>query len=206
MKYLLTITLCLLTILCNIARAQVSLGFKGGLNIGRFLGPGVIRGASSLTGGNVGIFENVEVSRITIVQIQESISWEGENFNNPLTNGSFKFTYFNLPIIIQQKIYAGLFAETGPQIGLLLSAKQTITTGDPNQPSGPITSDYSNSVKSLNFGWDFGFGYEFLKLLSLEFRYNLGISNLGSKPNESKYRNSVLSFNLSFKLAAKKNK
>jgi len=180
----------LLLLIGYIGHAQSSFGFKGGVNLGKFTGPGVIAGASTLTAGNIGVYDNIAFASTTSLQIELSVSWEGEKYNNPINYGSFKFAYLNLPVLIHQKIAAGLFAETGPQVGLLLGATNT---------NDGTTSDYSSQVTSISFDWDFGIGYKFSRMLALDARYNLGISNLGSSiATDRDYRNGFFSFNIFF--------
>lgn len=187
-------------LLVHFCKAQTAFGLKGGLNIGSFTGPGVVDGASSLTAGNIGIFENTPLSKSESLAVEMSVSWEGENFNSTLRQsmGSFKYTYLNIPVLFRKNIVAGLFAETGPQFGLMLSAKSIITGtafyNGTNQPT--VTSDFSGNVNSLNFGWDFGLGYQVSKMFAVGARYNLGLTNLGSNSGAASYKNSVFSFNL----------
>jgi Outer membrane protein beta-barrel domain len=191
-SYMKTVLLALSLLLSYSGQAQSTFGFKGGLNICKFTGPGVIEGASTLTAVNFGLFDRFSIARTTSLQVELSVSGDGESFNNSINNvtssGSFHFTYLDLPLLIHQKIVRGLFVETGPQVGLLLGANLT-TNG--------ITSDYTSQVTSLDFCWDFGIGYKFSKLLALNMRYNAGISNLASPTTYQRpYRDGVFSLNI----------
>lgn len=125
-------------------------GFKGGLNISRFADPGTISGASALVAGNFGIVNKNQVNSIISIQKELSASWEGEKCSNAIAYGTFNFTYLNLPILARLKLGEALYAETGPQFGLQLSAKVTSTA---NQGSNQILSD----IISINlFAFPFG--------------------------------------------------
>jgi hypothetical protein len=165
-------------------------------------------GASALYAGNVGLFGNGPIAQNLNLQIELSASLEGENYlyadANTSLDGSYKFTYLNLPVLLQPRIYKGLYAETGPQFGLLLNAtSQANYSGfsSSGTPGFTSSSDYSSYVKTLAFGWDFGLAYKFSSLIAINARYDLGIVGLGSKQaypnnNHPNYRNSVFSFNL----------
>jgi hypothetical protein len=148
-----------------------------------------------------GVFINAPISKQVNLQVEPSVSWEGETFDSySVTNshGSYNFRYINIPILFHKYVVAGLFAETGPQVGVKLSGKSVITYYPfTNVPTGAITTDFSDKLSSFNFGWDFGLGYQFSKLLAVGARYNLGLTNLGSSAYPQKsYKNSVFSFNL----------
>lgn len=78
----------------------------------------------------------------------------------------------------------------------LLSAKQVNTGTDSYEPAGTTTFDYGNSVKSNSIGRDFGLGYSISKIIAVDGRYDLGITNVGAVPGEPAYRSSVFSFNI----------
>lgn len=178
------------------SQSQSLFGFKGGVNICRFTGPGVINGASDLVAANIGVYDNTPVAKNTSIQVELSLSWEGERFDQSEESGSFKFSYLNLPVLIQQKIAGGLFAETGPQIGLLLTATLNKTVSSPFEPSISTSGGYSDNLRTYNFSWDIGLGYKFSKMFAVDARYNIGLTNLGA--DQLVYKNSVLSFNVLF--------
>lgn len=176
--------------------AHAQFGFKGGLNISRFVGPGAIPGASDLVAGNFGIVNKNRVNPFVSIQEELSVSWEGEKFNNAIDYGSYNFTYLNLPILARLDVGGGLFAETGPQFGLQLSAKVTWTS-NPGAFQITNTTDYSSQTNAFNFGWIFGLGYQLTKWGGVDARYDLGITSLASRDlHEQAYRSSVISIGL----------
>jgi hypothetical protein len=182
--------------LCIGSAAHAQFGFKGGLNISRFVGPGAIPGASDLTAGNFGIVNKNRITPVVSIQEELSVSWEGEKFNNAIDYGSFNFTYLNLPILARLDLAGGLFAETGPQFGALLSAKVT-STSNPGAFQTITTTDYSSQTASFNFGWIFGLGYQLTKWGGFDARYDLGITSLANHDlHEQAYRSSVISIGL----------
>jgi hypothetical protein len=189
----LSVTLMLSLFIGRTAHAQF--GFKGGLNISRFVGPGTIAGASDLTAGAFGIVNKNRVNPVVSIQEELSVSWEGEKFNNTIAYGSFNFTYLNLPVLARLDVAGGLFAETGPQFGLQLSAKLTYANPLPYQITS--TTDYSSQTAGFNFGWIFGLGYQLTKWGGIDARYDLGITSLANgDAHEQAYRSSVISIGL----------
>ena len=72
--------------------------------------------------------------------------------------------------------------QTGPQVGILTSAKFENNSG--------VESSMKSIVKSSDFGWSFGAGYLTSSGLGVDARYNLGISNI-RKPNDFEVNNRV---------------
>jgi hypothetical protein len=191
----LTLSLTLLLSLCIGRTAHAQFGFKGGLDISRFVGPGTISGASDLVAGNFGIVNKNRVTPILSIQEELAVSWEGEKFNNANDYGTLNFTYLNLPILARLDVARGLFAETGPQFGLQLSAKLTYT--NPLPYPNTSTTDYSSQTTAFNFGWIFGLGYQLTKWGGIDARYDLGITSLANHDlHEQSYRSSVISIGL----------
>jgi hypothetical protein len=191
----LALSVTLMFTLFNGRTAHAQFGFKGGLNISRFAGPGTIAGASSLTAGNFGIVNKNRVNPFVSIQEELLVSWEGEKFNNAIAYGSLNFTYLNLPVLARLDVAGGLFAETGPQFGLQLSAKLTYTNPLPYQITS--TTDYSSQTVTFNFGWIFGLGYQLTKWGGFDARYDLGITSLANRDLHAEaYRSSVISIGL----------
>jgi hypothetical protein len=154
------------------AEAQLSFGPKAGLNIAKL----TISNTTDYTYGSVvrfygGGFANYKLSDQFAAQIEILYSGEGEK-GKILANGAtdnIKIGFLNIPILFQYISPFGIYAETGPQAGFLLS----ITEATGNNASESIKQYY----KSLNFSWDFGLGYKLEKYvpgLGINARYALG--------------------------------
>lgn len=71
----------------------------------------------------------------------------------------------------------GLSLQAGPQIGFLLSAKGK-TEASAMGLSIEEEEDVKDEFKGLDFGLNFGAGYELENGLGFDVRYNLGLSNI----------------------------
>jgi hypothetical protein len=77
--------------------------------------------------------------------------------------------YLNVPVLLKYNHESGFFAETGPQIGFLMSAKVS---------GGGVSMDVKSDYKSTDFSWAFGVGYLIKSVnAGIDVRYNLGLSN-----------------------------
>ncbi len=53
-------------------------------------------------------------------------SGQGAKFSDSLVTGKLNYGYLNVPVLFKYQHASGLFAETGPQVGFLLSAKEKV--------------------------------------------------------------------------------
>jgi hypothetical protein len=107
------------------------------------------------------------------------------------------FSYVNIPLIVKLYTIAGINLQVGPQIGLLTSAESE----DYNISNGQITkADIKDDLKktdvslALGVGWDLPFG------LSIDGRYNWGLSDINSGAATSSVKNQVWQFSVGYKL------
>jgi len=108
--------------------------------------------------------------------------------------------YFNIPILVQYNHSSGFFAHTGPQIGLLLSAKSKYKDQLPSiggvgddEPGGVISgsTDIKSFMNKAVISWALGAGYLHESGFGVNVRYNRGLSNSLSKNNDGKGTSSV---------------
>lgn len=168
MKSLMILGLSLLTM--QIAKSQVKFGIKAGFNFSNLAisGENVTSLAESKSDFNVGALANVNISETFILQPELVYSGQGSDVKN--SSGKLNYGYLNIPVLLKYQFAMGFFIETGPQLGILLSAKFKTDSS---------TLDQKNIVKSSDFAWVFGFGYKIPVVnLGLDFRYNLGLTNI----------------------------
>jgi len=99
----------------------------------------------------------------------ESYQSNGANVTGVVTENRLE-----IPLLIQYQIIDGLFAETGPQAGFLLSAKGKYS----NDPS---TLNFASNTNSFLFSWCIGAGYKLKTLvpgLGLEIVFAPGLSQV----------------------------
>ena len=172
---------------------EVAIGIKAGPNFAKLdANSSVATNYSSRTGWHAGAFVLFRGERIGF-QPEIVFSQQGSKFDysgNPDLKSNF--SYVNIPLIFKLYTIAGLNLQVGPQIGFLTKAEWETPTG---------TEDVKNDLKStdislgLGVGWDLPFG------LSVDARYNLGLSdNASSGAPVSEIKNQVIQISAGFKL------
>jgi hypothetical protein len=151
------------------ANAQIQFGVKAGANLASLNGSGVT-GAKTKLDFNAGILASIKVPGS--FSIQPEVIYSGQGAKLTSFNGleeKVNLGYINVPVLLKYHFPLGLFAETGPQFGFLLSAKSKI---------GSTSADYKSYVNSTDFSWAFGVGYMIpIVKLGVDARYNLGITD-----------------------------
>lgn len=157
------------------AKAQIQFGVKAGANFAN-LRVSPSQDGFSLSNKidfNGGVLVNIPLVSKLSLQPEVVYSGQGSKFSESGFDGKYNFAYVNIPVLVKYKIAAGFFAETGPQFGILASAKVK---------EGSTSTDVKSSVKSTDFAWALGVGYNLPFNLGIDVRYNLGLSNI-SKDN-----------------------
>nr|WP_314839892.1 porin family protein [uncultured Flavobacterium sp.] len=184
---------------------EAKFGIKGGLNLATFAGDTDGLDLKSKAGLNVGGFVEVKLSEKVSLQPELLYSMQGaktDDFevvvDNQIYTGdvSINLSYLNIPVMMKYYAAEKFNLEVGPQIGFLLSAK-TVAKVNSNEAE----EDVKDNFESVDFGLNFGAGYDFTKNISAGLRYNLGLANIGKTEagDDSKITNSVLSLSLAYK-------
>ena len=183
---------------CNI-QAQTNMSFGGsvGLNItSASYSPDLPSSVSksSKTGFRVSGIMELGFIPMFALQIEPTYATGGVKLSGPIfrtqlgqaVNGTVtsKTSYFQIPILLKLRIpVAGPvspYVVAGPDIGFLMSAKET------DEPTGyqSSESDIKDQLKSLNLALDFGagVGYKLVPTTTVTFdvRYSLGLSDIAS--------------------------
>jgi hypothetical protein len=183
MKKLFMIAVCFAA-MTSIYAQTVQFGIKGGVNIADMK---VDDGTDLDARGSfhVGGLAHIHVSRQFAVQPE--IYYSGQGAKEP--GAVYRFNYLNVPVLLQYMTGGGFRLQTGPQLGILLSAKD-------EDPGEGITYDVKNSLNDVDFAWSFGAGYKFPGSgFGIDARYNLGITNI-SESEVTEYRNRVFQVGL----------
>ena len=148
--------------------AQIQFGIKAGANFSSLIGSDA-NGSGIKVGFQGGALVAIPIASSFSLQPEVNYSIQG---NKSIPDGgayNLKETYINVPVLIKYKRASGFFAETGPQIGFLLSANISGGTG-----SGDVRSVY----KPADLSWAFGLGY-FVKSVNagIDARYNIDLTN-----------------------------
>jgi hypothetical protein len=171
-----TALLALLSIVVTQAQ-QTNFGLKLGYNSSSVeIDNGTDFDAKS--GFHVGGLAHVHLTDQWAVQPEVVYSMQGgERPNNKL-----KLNYINVPVLAQYMFRGGFRLQTGPQLGFLVSAEQELND---------VEFDVDDSFDGIDFSWSFGAGYLSSSGLGIDFRYNLGVSNI-SDDNDFEASNRVI--------------
>jgi hypothetical protein len=166
-----------------IGQAQINFGIKAGANFTKFSGDDAKLEDISpkfRTGFAGGGLVNIGLGETFSVQPEVLYSMEGSVYKADGETATYKTDYINVPVLLQYNNPSGFYAETGPQVGFLMSAKGSY---------GGVSVDIKDSFKKINFSWGLGAGYKLSNGLGIGARYNLGLANIASnsdsEPGES---------------------
>jgi hypothetical protein len=171
-------------ITCLSANAQIQFGVKAGANFSTLTGSDA-NGVKTKVGFQGGVLAGIPLAGSFSLQPEVNYSMQGAKATEVGMDYTLAQNYLNVPVLFKYKHESGFFAETGPQIGFLMSAK---VTGDGTNVN--VKSDY----KSTDFSWAFGVGYLVKSInAGIDARYNLGLTNneAGSSSSNGTVKNSV---------------
>ena len=178
----------------SVSAQETRFGVKAGVNLSNLTGDA--EDAKSLVGFQVGGFAEIKLTEKFAIQPEVLFSTQGAKFEGTDGDSDYntKLNYINVPVLAKYFVTEAFTVEAGPQIGFLVSAKD----------DGEDTKDY---YKSVDFGFNFGAGYNFTENLSLGLRYTLGLSSVADTPDEFEdfgfgditVRNSNLALALAYK-------
>jgi hypothetical protein len=206
----------------GITQAQeIKFGAKVGLNASTLTGD--IEDAKMLIGAHLGGFVEIKLTDKFSFQPELLYSMQGAKTEYTETFSSFGETeketyeekirlgYLNLPLMFKFYATDKFSIEAGPQIGFLMSAKYdidyTYVLIDDSDGSiidsysdGVKGEDYKDYVKSIDFGFNFGLGYEFTENVGANVRYNLGLSDINDiSGSDQKIGNGVFQLSIGYK-------
>ncbi|MCV9934171.1 PorT family protein [Flavobacterium sp. LS1R47] len=203
------ITLSIIAVLAfGFANAQeVKFGVKAGMNLSTWTGDTEGVDLKSKVGFNGGGFVAIQFSEKLTLQPEVLFSTQGVKVDNVegdvnganyMGNVRFNLSYINVPVMVKYYVVKDFNIEVGPQIGFLTSA-ETVTKI--NGFNGKHKENVKEIFESVDFGLNFGAGYDFTENISAGVRYNLGLSNIAKteEGDNTKLKNSVFSLLVGFK-------
>ena len=205
----LAVALLVTAAVSSVQAQDIRLGFRVGVNYSDLAGNVNNQDTyDNKVGFLGGVMLNVPLAGDNFISLQPEVLYSQKGFANKPTEftgllgakqkreGSVNYNYLDVPVLL--KLNAGGFiAEAGPQYSYLLSASnQTKTTTTPSFGGTPTTTESQdkNDVSGLNrneLGYVAGVGYQADNGLSLNLRYNGGLSDF-VKGNSSTYFNGDL--------------
>ncbi|MBX2893955.1 MAG: PorT family protein [Cyclobacteriaceae bacterium] len=194
-KILLVILVGSLSYSLTHGQAQFAIGVKAGPNFAKIDGSSsAVENYKNRTGFHGGAFALIKLTKIGI-QPELLFSQQGSKVTFNSGDGEANFDYINIPIILKLYTVAGINLQVGPQFGFLSGGevKRTINGITTVQKA----KDYykgSDLSAALGLGWDLPFG------LTIDARYNLGLSKINGGQNSDESKNQVIQVSLGYKL------
>ena len=176
------------------AHAQIQFGVKGGVNFATQTGSDA-GDSKTLTNVNAGAFLGLGIA--PHLRLQPELVYSGQGASYDVSNGTEKFhaNYLNIPVLLKYTWPVGPYVETGPQLGFLLSAHESI--------NGNSTND-KNFYNTTDFAWVFGVGFKIPRSpVGIDLRYNVGIANVEDRNttgSNGSVRNNVLQLGITYVL------
>jgi hypothetical protein len=200
-------SLLLLSVLAGsatLANAQTtSFGIKAGASLTNLTGDGT-GDAKNLFGFHGGLVANFAVNDAFSIQPEVLYSMKGTKTEGSFPTYSVKLTsrlhYIDVPVLARVNA-GGLFFELGPQLGFLVAAKQKREVSGTG--AGTFDSDIKSSVRTVDFGYAAGLGYQLANGPGIGLRYNGGFIDTRNPSNSSSVRNSAFQLYLTYMFGGK---
>jgi hypothetical protein len=194
MKKLILFATLAIFVIAN-SNAQINFGAKAGVNFATITGD-MVDSFNSRTAFHVGFVAEIVISETFSFQPELLYSAQGADYSEEGFEdfeGTVKLDYLNVPLMAKFYVGEGFSVEAGPQIGLLLSAKDDYGDGE---------DDIKEYVKGTDFGVNLGVGYKMEGGLNFSARYNLGLSNDldvdDFEAEGAEYKNSVIQVSVGY--------
>ena len=175
------------------AQAGFRLGLKGGLN---FANVDTNFDTEARTGFHAGAIATIKLAKFA-VQPEIILSKQGTSFDFDGSDLESNYTYVNVPILAKLYLIGGLNLQAGPQFGFLASAKQDILDEAGNIEDCREVKDQLKGTDisvGLGAGWDLPFG------LTIDARYNLGLSDVSDQDGADDIKNQVFQISVGYRL------
>lgn len=181
------------------AQVQLAVGIKAGPNFAKIsTDANAQENYNNRTGFHGGAFLLIKATKIGI-QPEVLFSQQGSTVKINSQDYESNFSYVNIPIIIKLYTVAGINIQAGPQFGFVNSAEAPVLTA----PNTYTVQDVKARAKGSDVTAAFGLGWDLPFGLTIDARYNLGLSKIYDKAptNETaNAKNQVIQLSLGYKL------
>lgn len=121
---------------------------------------------------HAGVFFQIPFTSMLSLQPEILYSGEGSKFEFEGLESKTHLRYLAIPVMFQVHTPVGVHFETGPQLGVLIQAKNIMEKDGQEEQLKLATQ-----LKQTNFSWALGAGYK-IKNVGIGVRYTHGISNI----------------------------
>ncbi|MDO5655395.1 MAG: porin family protein [Flavobacteriaceae bacterium] len=155
----------------NVNTEALQLGVRAGYNLSNLNGD-KIQGVDtkSLSGFHIGLFTEFPVAPRFSIQPEVIYSTQGSKFEALGKEADLRLQYINVPVLAKVYLANGFNLQAGPQIGFL--------TGADWKEDGANDVDATDYLKGTDFGLLLGAGYKLAQGVTIDARYNMGLSNI----------------------------
>jgi len=191
-KFLLIVCVCVFAASFSYAQ-DLKFGAKAGLNLTNIVGDDA-DDFDMKAGLYFGGFMNVSLNDKLSFQPELLYSMQGAKDEYKEEGMSFdetiKLSYLNIPMLLKMSLGTSnkVHVYAGPQLGFLLDAKVDIDGTD---------LDIKDEMNSVDFSFNLGLSYDVSDNMSLDVRYNRGLSKLGDE-GDAKMYNSGFQFGAAY--------
>ena len=182
---------------------ETRFGIKGGVNLASLEVDDDFAGEefdlNNKTSFHGGLFVNIPLGDVLRFQPELLYSGQGSKIKAEVLgeefNDEWDLHYLSIPLMFQLQTQGGFYAEAGPHINFLLSAK--------NEEEEDLKDILD--LKSLDYGLGVGIGYLSRIGLGVGARYNFGMANIYDADNdEGKIKNRTINIGLVYHFGAHK--
>ena len=195
MKKLIVLAAAMCLSFAAFSQAQFSIGIKGGPNFANIDTENSLGGNyDNRTGFHGGAFALLKFTKIGI-QPEILFSQQGSKFQFRDGEGKANYNYFNIPVIVKLYTVAGINLQFGPQFGFVAGGEEEIIeNGIKTTREAKDVLKGSDISAAIGVGWDLPFG------LSIDGRYNWGLSDINKNSAGGTIKNQVWQISLGYKL------
>lgn len=124
-----------------------------------------------------------------------------------LKDAKIELGYVNVPVVANLYLFKGFAVKTGVQFGFLTSAKMK---GNVKYTSGSQTvtmeledsdSSFKDSCEKLDISIPIGVSYQFKVPITIDMRYNLGLTKVNKEKVDKDFKNNVVQLTVGYKFA-----
>lgn len=179
------------------AFAQLSMGPKVGLNVSSLTGDGT----NYRAGVNVGVFANYRINNLLAIQPEFLYSMQGAAFDDvpvltETLESSYTSHYIDIPVLLKVYPWRGLNVQVGPQFGFCVDDEYKLKLAGKELSSDDLKKyGYDQSARTFDFAIALGLGYEFDFGMTIDARYNFGLTNIYEKGDA---KNTLLMISLGY--------
>lgn len=178
-------------------------GIKFGLNVANIYEAweGKTVDYDSKVGYSAGLFYSIEIIRELAIQPEILFSKKGGKTTytwwGAVYQSSISLSYIEIPILVKFIVPTQSSSNPviffGPSLGIKLGGKEKIESEESSW------EEKIGNLKTLDFGLIFGAGLDLGEAITVDIRYNLGLTNINKNAgNDSYAKNRVLSITLGY--------